>query len=250
MLAKFLPIYVISLERAFKRREQISVEFARMGMNYVVFPGIDGQAHESELLASADPAAWRSFMGSHISAGHMGCYASHVQLWKYVGEGEDPIVLICEDDISFHSDFPEALQAALEMSDFWDICRFAKIRAKGALIQRRLGPWRLNAYWGPFTGNACYLIKRELAARLALDFWPIQRAHDHELNRFFIHHFRLMGLEPFTATPKDQGESFITGKNMAGVNKLPWYCRISYYSNKLANYLRRISWLVRHGMFF
>ena len=45
--------------------------------------------------------------------------------------------------------------------------------AKWPVTQARLGRYRLNAYVGPFTGNACYLIHREVAARLAraLDRW-------------------------------------------------------------------------------
>ncbi|WP_228156812.1 glycosyltransferase family 25 protein [Fuscovulum blasticum] len=243
-----VPIFVISLTRATERRARIAAEFAQAGLDYTLFDGIDGRAEEARLLAQTDLPGWHRFMGGPISAGHMGCYASHVALWAQIGAGPDPVVLICEDDVTFDPDFPQALQAALDMADGWDICRFARLRAKGALTQRRQGKWRLNAYWGRFTGNACYLIKRDLAARLAREFWPIRRAHDHELNRFFAHDFRLMGLEPFTARPEDRGESYITGTAMAEATKFPALRRLPHYAHKAANYLRRIAWLIRHRM--
>lgn len=243
-----VPVVVISLERAVKRLERFGAECAKHGFTYSVFTGVDGKAEYDALLQKTDVAGWKRHMGAPLSAGHLGCYASHVELWGQVGAGSDEIVLICEDDVVFHDDFPEAVQAALKVSDNWDICRFAKIRAKGAITQGTVDGYRLNAYWGPFTGNACYLIKRDLAARLARDFWPISRAHDHELNRFFHYDFRLMGLEPFAAHPDDQNESFITGSSMSDAKKFPKYKRLPYYRQKLANYVRRLIWLRKRGL--
>jgi glycosyl transferase family 25 len=173
---------------------------------------------------------------------------SHVQLWRQVATGDDAIALICEDDVVFSSKFPDALVSALSMQSQWDIVRFSCVRAKGKLLQAVSGEFSLNAYWGPFTGNGCYLIKRDVAARLADSFLPIRRAHDHELNRFFFYNIRLMGLEPFTAQPQDDGKSFITGKDMALARKFPFYRRLPHYVQKLMNYGRRIDWLFRRGM--
>lgn len=243
-----VPVRVISLARAVARQERFAAECARLGIDYALFTGVDGRAELDRLMQQTDVPGWHSHMGAPIAAGHLGCYASHVQLWQDIGNGPDDIVLVCEDDVVFHDDFPAAVQAALKVAGQWDICRFAKIRAKGAICQGTVDGYRLNAYWGPFTGNACYLIKRDLAARLARDFWPISRAHDHELNRFFAYDFRLMGLEPFAAHPEDKAESYITGQAMSEAKKFPKYKRLPYYVQKLANYVRRLIWLGRRGM--
>ena len=230
-----IPVYVISLARATARQAQVAQEFARIGMGYTIFEGIDGVARKNELLRRTDLGAWERNMGAPISAGHLGCYASHVELWRKIAHEGPEIVLICEDDVTFTDAFPKALAAGLALSDRWDILRFSCIRAKGKIKQTSLGPFTLNTYWGPFTGNGCYLIKREVAARLAERFYPIRRAHDHELNRFFDHDIRLMGLEPFTAPPRDRGESFITGTAMNEARKFPKYKRLPHYRQKLAN---------------
>lgn len=242
-----LPAHVISLDRANHRRLQFEREANRIGLSYSIFRGIDGRAQETELRNLTDEPAWNRNMGAPLSAGHMGCYASHVQLWEQIGKGDDDIVLVCEDDVTFHDDFQVALQAALEVQNEWDICRFAKIRAKGPIKVEQIGEYRLNAYWGPFTGNACYLIKRETARKLASSFYPISRAHDHELNRFFEYDIRLMGLEPFAASPRDENESFITGTAMSEAKKFRKWRRIPYYAQKLMNYVRRLLWLKKKG---
>lgn len=246
-MSELPEVYVISLDRATRRREQFRAECDRIGLPYHIFRGVDGREQEVALRELADEKSWNLNMGAPLSAGHMGCYASHVQLWEQIGQGEDDIVLICEDDVTFHDDFMEALGAALEVSGDWDICRFAKIRAKGPVKVRQIGSYTLNAYWGPFTGNACYLIKRETAQKLAASFWPMSRAHDHELNRFFHYDIRLMGLEPFAASPRDEDESFITGRAMSDAKKFPKWKRLPYYGQKLANYVRRLIWLKRRG---
>ena len=204
-----IPIYVISLARAKQRRNRVASEFERVGMDYAIYEGIDGQLSSEELLANFDLRAWSRNMGGPLSLGHLGCYMSHVKLWKQVANGDDAIVLICEDDVVFSAGFPTALVAALSMQCKWDIVRFSCVRAKGKLLQDLSGQFRLNAYWGSFTGNGCYLIKRNVAARLADSFLPIRRAHDHELNRFFFHNIRLMGLEPrTTAKALSQGRTW------------------------------------------
>lgn len=243
-----VPIFVISLARATERREQVAREFAAVGLGYEIFDGVDGKAEEAELLGQTDLDAWHRNMGAPISAGHMGCYASHVRLWEQIARDGPEIALICEDDVTFTADFPDALAAALTVADRWDVVRFSVVRAKGAIAQGKVGRFTLNTYWGPFTGNACYLIKRATAAKLASGFYPIRRAHDHELNRFFAYDIRLMGLEPFTAPARDKGESFITGSRMAQAEKFPKYRRLPYYAQKAANYVRRLVWLGRHGM--
>jgi len=243
-----IPIYVISLARAKQRRLRVASEFERFGLNYEIYEGIDGKLSSEELLADTDLRAWSCNMGGPLSLGHLGCYMSHVQLWRQVANRDDAIALICEDDVTFTSEFPNALASALSLQSQWDIVRFSCVRAKGKLLQGISGKFSLNAYWGPFTGNGCYLIKRDVAACLAGSFLPICRAHDHELNRFFFYNVRLMGLEPFTAQPQDGGKSFITGKDMALASKFPFYRRIPHYIQKLGNYVRRIDWLARHGM--
>ena len=145
--------------------------------------------------------------GAKLTLGHQ-CYMAHVKLWEKIGDMKKP-VLICEDDVSFTKDFPRALQMAIATQADWDICRFGKIRSVGAIKAKAIEQFRLNYYWGPFTGNVCYLIQPNVASRLANSFIPITRAHDHELNRFFFHDVRLTGLEPFGQTK--MVESYITG---------------------------------------
>ena len=187
-------------------------------------------------------------MGSPLLPGKLGVYASHLAVWEAFLASGHKVALILEDDVVFHDDFLEAVDTALVHADAWDLVRFNCIRAKLPVTQAHYGRYRLNAYVGPFTGNACYLIHREVAARLLPGLWPQTRALDHELNRFFRHDYRQFGLEPWASHPDDGGESTITGTGFALVRKFPWYQRLPHYRLKAANYFRRAWWLWRRRL--
>jgi glycosyl transferase family 25 len=243
-----IHIWLISLERDAERRDAMVAQLDAMGLSYTWFRAVDGRAREAELLERADAAGYGRNMGSPILPGKLGCYASHVAVWEALVTSGHKAALILEDDVVFHDDFLAALDLALAGADRWDTVRFNCIRAKLPVTQALLGTYRLNAYVGPFTGNAAYLLKREVAARLLPNLWPQTRAFDHELNRFFRHDYRQMGLEPWPSHVDDGGNSSITGVNHALVKKPHWTKRLPHYRLKAANYFRRGWWLLRKGM--
>ncbi|MDD8024682.1 MAG: glycosyltransferase family 25 protein [Paracoccaceae bacterium] len=242
-----LGIWLINLPRDSERRLAMEAQLSAMGLRWQLFEAIDGKAHQAELLRRADEAAYRRNMGSTLLPGKLGVYASHLAVWEAFIASDHEIALILEDDVVFHDDFLEALETALAGRDHWDVVRFNAIRAKLPVTQGLLGRYRINAYVGPFTGNAAYLIKREVAARLLPGLCPQTRALDHELNRFFVHDYRQRGLEPFASHPDDGNVSTITGEGFAKVRKFKWYRRLPHYRLKAANYFRRFFYLVRTG---
>lgn len=243
-----IHIWLISLERDAPRRAAMEAQLTAMGLPYTWFRGVDGRAREAELLARAEPQAYARNMGSPIIPGKLGCYASHVAVWEALAASDLGAALILEDDVVFHDDFLAALDLALREADRWDTIRFNCIRAKLAVSQGKVGGYRFNAYVGPFTGNAAYLVKREVASRILPHLWPQTRAFDHELNRFFHHDFRQIGLEPWPSHVDDGGTSSITGTGFALVDKPHWTKRLPHYRLKAANYVRRLMWLARKGM--
>ncbi len=153
-----------------------------------------------------------------------------------------------EDDATFAPDFREALDLSLAAAAHWDLLKLSRIRAKLAIPQGRIGRWRLMAYLGPNTGTGAYLINRATAARLLPAMARVTRATDHEIGRFFVHDFRLRGLEPFPAGTDATDESLITGPGgYGGVRKFPWFRRLPNYGLRAGNYGRRLAWMARHG---
>lgn len=243
-----IGVWVINLPRDHARRARMTSQLDAFGIAFDLFPAIDGRAEEDSLRKRADAEAYFRNMGTNLLPGKLGVYASHLAVWDALLKSSHKAALVLEDDVVFHQDFPAALDTALRHADLWDTVRFNCIRAKLPVTQARLGAYRLNAYVGPFTGNAAYLIHRDVAARIAPGLWPQTRALDHELNRFFVHDYRQLGLEPWSSHPDDGGTSTITGTGFALVKKPHWTRRLPHYRLKAANYFRRAVWLLRSGM--
>jgi len=242
-----LPIWLINLPRATKRRANMEKRLAEIGIAYDVFPGVDGKAEEERLLKTVDQRAFERNMGRIILIGGIGCYHSHLGVWDEFLKSDHPIALILEDDVVFHDDFVDAVNLALKATDSWDLLKLNRIRAKLPISQGEVGPYRLNAYLGPNTGTAAYLIKRETAEKLRRAMIPVTRATDHEINRFFKHKFRLRGLEPFPSHPDDQDESFITGTGFQELKKFPILQRLPNLWLRFSNYFRRLWWMIKTG---
>ncbi|MEO0343737.1 MAG: glycosyltransferase family 25 protein [Pseudomonadota bacterium] len=245
-----IEIWVINLPNDAARRKRMDDQLKPMGLTYKLFEAIDGSAQAEELRPNVDQEAYRKNMGTPILPGKMGVYSSHISVWERFLSGQSKAALIFEDDVIFHADFNQALDCALDATSHWDLIRFNCIRAKLPVKQRQVGRYTLNAYIGPFTGNAAYLIKRETANKIMQNIWPQTRALDHELNRFFVHNYRQIGLEPWASHPDDGGVSTITGANFDKVKKPKPHQRLYYYGVKLTNYFRRAGWLARNGMLF
>lgn len=242
-----LPVWLINLPRSKDRRARMEQRLAALGLTYTLFPGVDGRAEEARLLANTDQDAFRRNMGREILIGGIGCYHSHLEVWEAFLQTGAPVALVIEDDVVFHDGFIDAVRLALHAADHWDLLKLNRIRAKMPISQGRIGPYRLCAYLGPNTGTGAYLINRATAAKLLPAMRRVTRATDHEINRFFVHDFRLRGLEPWPSHVDDGGTSLITGTGFADVRKFPWYQRLPHYGLKAGNYLRRVAWLLRRG---
>jgi glycosyl transferase, family 25 len=249
MKVEDIGVWLINLPNDVGRRSAMEHQLTKLGLFWQLFPAIDGGARRDELVKGADEAAYQRNMGMSLLPGKLGVYASHLAVWEAFIASDHDVAMILEDDVVFHDDFLEALAIALAGREHWDLVRFNAIRAKLPVIQGTLGKYRLNAYVGPFTGNACYLIKKNVARKLVSKLYPQTRALDHELNRFFVHDYRQRGLEPFASHTDDQNVSTITGVGFAKVRKFMWYRRLPHYRLKAFNYLCRFFYLVRTGAF-
>ena len=241
-----IPIWLINLPRAIDRRIKMEAQLDKLGIAYSLFPGVDGRAEADKLLETVDLKAFERNTGRKILMGGIGCYHSHLGVWRDFLASGHPVALILEDDVVFHDDFLGAIDLALQTQDHWDFLKLNCIRAKMPIAQGRIGPYALNAYLGPATGTGAYLINRATAAKLLPAMLPVTRPTDHQINRFFKYKFRLFGLEPFPSHLDDGNISLITGTGFGDVQKFVRYQRLPNFALRAGNYFRRLFYVARH----
>ncbi|MFN4153104.1 MAG: glycosyltransferase family 25 protein [Paracoccaceae bacterium] len=228
-----LGIWLINLPRSTDRRTRMEAQLQALGLDYALFEAVDGRADWDRLASNADLPTFRANVGREVLPGEIGCYHSHLGVWRAFLDSPHKVALVLEDDVVFHDDFLPALTLATARSDRWDMLKLNRIRAKFAVGQGALGPYRLNAFAGSFTGMGAYLVTRDCAQRLLPGMLPVRRPIDHELDRIDLRNFRHFALQPFPSHVDDGNTSTITGQGFAEVKKFPWYRRLRVYKNRL-----------------
>ena len=239
--------FLINLPRATERRQKMEEQLAALNLPYELFNAVDGRERGEELLKRLDKRAFERNAGRKVLMGELGCYASHLEVWKETLASGAEFALVLEDDVVFHEDFLDAIELAISHARHWDYLKLNRIRAKIPVRQGKIGTYDLNAYLGPATGTGAYLIKASTIRKLMPGMLPITRPFDHELNRFFAHDFRLLGLEPFPSHIDDGGVDFIARDAGPVAKRAPFYHRLPNYRLRVANYFRRFSYLLRTG---
>lgn len=245
-----LEVVLINLPRASERRAQMVQRLAELGLPYRLFDAIDGRAEQARLYRDLDEPAFQRNVGRDVLPGEIGCYHSHISVWRAFVQGPAEVLLVLEDDVVFGADFLSALREALRARAHWDLLKLNKIRAKQPICQGRIGPYHLNAYLGTATGFGAYLIQREAAAMLLPRMLPITRPIDHELDRIHVHDVRHFGLEPFPSVVRDGNVSTITGDAFGLVRKYPWHQRLPAYRLKIRNFFGRLAYLLAKRRLF
>ena len=111
LLGAFGRLYVINLPMRTDRRQEFGQQLQRLGLSYAS-PGI-----------TLFPAVRPQELAGFPTLGTRGCFMSHLGvLTRAVTESTDSII-VCEDDLDFAHDFPEALVAVLAEAgrQDWDI---------------------------------------------------------------------------------------------------------------------------------
>lgn len=108
-----MKIFVISLKRTPARLKKFAQ--SNPHINYTVFDAVDGAQLSAEEISAPKK------VGVGYTAGALGCYWSHVTLWKGVVANGEPVT-ICEDDALLHERFMQrSAELIASKQENWDV---------------------------------------------------------------------------------------------------------------------------------
>lgn len=193
-------ICLINLDEDAERLAEMRAEFARVGLFFERIPAVRG----------ADMPAWlepyfRSADGClppAMTAGEIGCYASHLVAWRRILEGDTPWGLVCEDDVKFHDDAQEAIErAALVAPEGWDVIRLSAPTRRAVLkVADLVSPYALVRYSKIPLLTGGYLVSKQ-GARKLLRVTRRQQPVDMDIGRPW-----LFGLDEYGVWPRPMGQ--------------------------------------------
>ncbi|MGB5579253.1 MAG: glycosyltransferase family 25 protein [Woeseia sp.] len=103
-----MRIFVISLPESVERRARIERQLAGQDVPFSFYDAINLQSDRNHYFHHCDEAQFLLNTGRTPTAGELGCFASHLMLWRTCRLLDEPI-LILEDDAELAADFKEAL---------------------------------------------------------------------------------------------------------------------------------------------
>jgi glycosyl transferase family 25 len=117
-----MKIAVINLARSKDRRKPIESNLARLGLTFEFFAGIDAWRGEHVGISRYNQTAALRDYHRPLSAGEIGCFASHYLLWQRCLEAREPFVIM-EDDVVVDDGFVRALETASELISTFPMVR-------------------------------------------------------------------------------------------------------------------------------
>jgi len=113
------PVWVVNLDKSVQRWKNCQEEFAKQGVKAERFPATLGKALTDEELKETCTRSARYF----CTAGMVGCFMSHLNIWKKVAAEGPEAVVVLEDDVLLYPDFHGKLHTLLkELPEDWDVC--------------------------------------------------------------------------------------------------------------------------------
>jgi glycosyl transferase family 25 len=166
-----LDVYLINMEKNKDRLDHFTKIYAESDLRnipYTIFPAIVGK--DLELEKYVTPKTYKQIMTSELlrkrnthyelSIGAVGCYLSHLHIYKKIIESDKKYGLIFEDDVSFDPNFLSKLSTGLTMiPDDWDLLMCGIFCLDCETFPNYL---KVGKFWGAHA----YVIKKESARKL------------------------------------------------------------------------------------
>lgn len=197
-----LDVYVISLFRSEKRRENVVKAFGDIHLNFSFIDAVDGREGIDPLLKRFKPKKFLYRHGRPHVPGEAGCYASHFLAWKKCVEINKPIIIF-EDDFSFNESAIKIISTVSNLIGKYGFIRLEddrldfekKIHEKdGITLVRHLRiPQRMT----------CYALSPDAAARLITASDEFVYPVDVFVRHQNIHKVPVYGIRPWLARPED-----------------------------------------------
>jgi len=233
-----LKIFVISLGGQRERRAAITQQLSGLGVDFEFFDAVRGS--EDPFRYFNETSAWQYRLNTRRDPlpNEVGCYASHLSMWKRCAELGEPVVIM-EDDFVAQEIFPGAIETAGNLIDRYGFIRFEPFKRDARLTRARQGARKVieqgifELYYlaDPPLCMTAYAVNPESARMLGDASATLVGPVDKFIQRTWDHRVPLFALSPPSVTVSSQADtSTIGSRRKKSKNPLLMLARLLYKS--------------------
>jgi len=185
-----LPVFAINLEHRTDRWNAMSKRFAAVGVDRIVrAPAVEGAKISDETLSlflgdAADHVYAQPESHLSLTRPAVGCFLSHLSIWKWVAQSSLPHVMVMEDDAHPTSDFDASQFAQALKSQPENGILFPGCIVMGGLAETHQHQGLVRVYY--FNGTFAYVISAKACAYLLSQMLPMRMHVDHQLSHLLL----------------------------------------------------------------
>jgi glycosyl transferase, family 25 len=197
------PIRFINLDRDEERRERLEAELQRQQLAGERFAGVWWPSLSAEQQSNFYSGSLNA-QQHHLPLvnGEKGCYASHIELWRWLVHSPHESLIVLEDDVRLLPDFEAVCEAIACTSAPWDMVKLIGREGLGKAEKldesHSLSPGHdLVQYRRVPSLTAGYVLHRRGAVKLLRHRQPFGRPIDVDLRHWWeCDDLRVLGVRP------------------------------------------------------
>lgn len=168
MSLQSLPIYLINIDRASDRLQEITRHSESLGLAVTRVRGVDGSLVPTEQWIDVDHHGFFIRNGRNALPGEYGCYRSHVKALERLLESGADAAIIIEDDVHLDGNLLDRALALRALAPEAEVIKLVSHRVRWfrRLSKSALGDVLGVCRFGPQGSAACYLVTRSGAQKL------------------------------------------------------------------------------------
>ncbi|WP_312028318.1 glycosyltransferase family 25 protein [Aquabacterium sp. J223] len=195
-----IDVVVINLASEPRRWLAMQAQFAALGLRarrMEAVAGRDLQPHQRAALYSE--ALNRRQYHQPLCPGEIGCYASHLALWRALVDSPAECMAVFEDDMAPAADLPVVLRALAHLPGCWDMVKLiGRARSEKLAAARPFASGRqLVRYRRVPSLTGAYVVHRRGAQKLLSRRLPFGRPVDVDLRHWWECDLDLFGVWPY-----------------------------------------------------
>lgn len=190
---------VINLADQTARWEAMAAQLADFPCGVSRFDAIRGIPPADEnRTALYSPTCNRRQHHQPLTPGEIGCYASHVAVWRSLLASEAQHLAVFEDDVTLHPELPAVLRAVDGLSPGWGLLKLiGRDQEKVSEVREWIPGHQLVRYRRVPSWCSAYVISRRGAEQMLAAHVPFGRPVDLDMRCWWESGCRVFGVQPY-----------------------------------------------------